>query len=331
MFFIRIAGLLSLLAVSFAVGRFSAPADDPAAGAAPPLPVAAEDSERNEVAAYRFISPLLQCENATPLRFQKIIKTETAVGSVIDEAKKRGDITMASVYFRDLNNGPWFGRHEKEPFIPASLLKVPLMITYLRAAEHDPSALDRKILFDGAEYPMPQAFMFGEPLKRGRSYSVRELMERMIRNSDNTAMVLLTSGDYLSFDQLESVYKGFGIESPVNPGYQINAVTYASFFRVLYNATYVSRDLSEYALELMSQSAFNDGLRAGIPEEVVVSHKFGERISQTGERQLHDCGIVYAPGKPYLVCIMTRGSDFKRLSSVIAELSKQVYSLTTSH
>jgi hypothetical protein len=51
----------------------------------------------------------------------------------------------------------------------------------------------------------------------------------------------------------------------------------------------------------------------------------GSESTLTGERQLHDCGIVYAPGKPYLICIMTRGSDFKRLSPVIAQISKQVY------
>jgi beta-lactamase class A len=233
---------------------------------------------------------------------------------------------MAAVYYRDLNNGPWFGENEGEPFFPASLLKVPLLLTYLREAESNPAILQRKLVYDGTPFTITQNYVFGEPLKRGRSYSVKELLEKMVLTSDNTAMAILTSEELVSDAQLERVYKAFAIDSPIREGYQINPVTYASFFRVLYNATYLSRDLSEYALELMSHSDFNEGLRSGVPLNIPISHKFGERYhGQTGERQLHDCGIVYAPGKPYLICIMTRGSDFKRLSAVIGEISKQVY------
>jgi beta-lactamase class A len=317
-------GLLALLTGSFALGRLSvAPSTVEEAAA---TAVAVEDSERNEAEEYQFISPLLQCENAQPGGFLHIRKARASVHSVIEEAKKRGDISMAAVYYRDLNNGPWFGENEGEPFFPASLLKVPLLLTYLREAESNPAILQRKLVYDGTPFTITQNYVFGEPLKSGRSYSVKELLEKMILTSDNTAMAILTSEELVSDAQLERVYKAFAIDSPIREGYQINPVTYASFFRVLYNATYLSRDLSEYALELMSHSDFNEGLRSGVPLNIPISHKFGERYhGQTGERQLHDCGIVYAPGKPYLICIMTRGSDFKRLSAVIGEISKQVY------
>lgn len=320
----RVAGLLGLLAASYGIGRLSAPAG--IVEIISTTSVEAKDSERNEAAQYRFISPLLQCENAEPGGFQQIREAEDSVNSIIQEATKRGDITMASVYFRDLNNGPWFGKNEREPFFPASLLKVPLLITYLHDAESQPSLLQKKIVYDGTAFPITQNYVYGEPLKSGRAYSVKDLLEKMILTSDNASMGILTGEELMSMDGLERVYKAFGIDSPNKQGYQINPVTYASFFRVLYNATYLSRDMSEYALELMSHSDFNEGLRTGVPLNIAISHKFGERFNeQTGERQLHDCGIVYAPGKPYLVCIMTRGSDFKRLSSVIGEISKQIY------
>lgn len=108
--------------------------------------------------------------------------------------------------------------------------------------------------------------------------------------------------------------------------YFITVKDYVSFFRVLYNSTYLDRTLSEKALELLSKSEYQDGLEAGVPEEVRVAHKFGERkFEETGERQLHDCGIVYHPIRPFLMCVMTKGKSLNDLSSVIAALTKTAY------
>jgi hypothetical protein len=56
------------------------------------------------------------------------------------------------------------------------------------------------------------------------------------------------------------------------------------------------------------------------------SHKFGERkFLDSGETQFHDCGIVYLPKKPYLLCIMTRGTDLNKATKVIKNISQAVY------
>src|SRR6185436_5295057 len=92
---------------------------------------------------------------------------------------------------------------------------------------------------------------------------------------------------------------------------------YSHLFRALYNGTYLSHDASEKALELLSRTKFSDGIVAGVPKETTVSHKFGERtlsLNTSSINELHDCGIVYYPGHPYFLCIMTKGtSDFEEL------------------
>jgi beta-lactamase class A len=72
-------------------------------------------------------------------------------------------------------------------------------------------------------------------------------------------------------------------------------------------------------------------LVAGVPGNIEVAHKFGERTFQgaVNERQLHDCGIIYAAEKTYMLCVMTRGNDFNALSNVIKEISAEVYSYVT--
>ena len=106
--------------------------------------------------------------------------------------------------------------------------------------------------------------------------------------------------------------------------------SYSALFRVLYNSSLFPWSLSEQVLDLLSHTSFSKGLVAGVPEGTPVSHKFGENtaVATDGtivERELHDCGIVYYPNDPYLVCVMTKGQDFSVLETVISDISKMAY------
>jgi beta-lactamase class A len=64
---------------------------------------------------------------------------------------------------------------------------------------------------------------------------------------------------------------------------------------------------------------------AGVPAGISVANKFGERELADGTRQLHDCGIVYHPERPYVLCVMTKGASFEQLSRTVADVSQLVY------
>jgi hypothetical protein len=54
--------------------------------------------------------------------------------------------------------------------------------------------------------------------------------------------------------------------------------------------------------------------------------KFGELINAAdGARQLHECGIIYYPYRPYLLCMMTKGHSFEDLDNTINKVSQAVY------
>lgn len=99
----------------------------------------------------------------------------------------------------------------------------------------------------------------------------------------------------------------------------------STVFRSLYNSSLYEWQLSEQALKLMSQTTFKQGIVAGVPEGTAVSHKFGENTDE-----LHDCGIVYYPEHPYLICVMTRGGDFDKLVTSISQISKTVWDFVDS-
>jgi len=167
-------------------------------------------------------------------------------------------------------------------------------------------------------------------LKVGDSYTVDQLLTAMIGDSDNGAKdVLLNTVDQ---NALAATYTDLGITNPNNiqGDYLITSKTYSLFFRVLYNATYLNPETSEKALELLSLADFKDGLVAGIPSGTTAAQKFGEHVTadssgQPTEIQLHDCGIIYQPNHPYLLCVMTKGTDVTKLSGTIADISHLVY------
>jgi hypothetical protein len=85
--------------------------------------------------------------------------------------------------------------------------------------------------------------------------------------------------------------------------------------------------MSERALGLLSRVVFADGIVRGVPNQYAVAHKYGIReTGSSNERQLHDCGIVYYPEHPYLLCVMSRGTNFDKLSETIQAISEVVFS-----
>ena len=283
--------------------------------------------ERNSF-QYKFINPLLECDSTNFIENPHLSKLKSNVNNYINNQINQKQIDFASVYYRDLNNGPWFGINEKEKFSPSSLIKVPLMITYLKLAEADPSILQKPLLNTATYDPSSQNFPPQITLIPNQKYTVDELIRRMIVYSDNMAYNLLN--DNVNGSVVMSVYNDLGVDissAQADPNGNIISVTgYSSFFRILYNSSYLNRDMSEKALKYLSQSVFTQGLVAGVPNDIVVSHKFGERqYLDTGEKQLHDCGIIYDPDTPYLLCVMTRGNNFSNLISTIKNISNMVY------
>ena len=294
-------------------------------------PLTSEDSYQElRSGGYKFINPLLECE-ITSAEMVSVSDIQSKVAKLVETKLANNSASNISVYFRDLNNGPWFGLNEKEKFSPASLLKIPVLIAFLKKAESDPQILKQEITFSGfsADNQDPASyFPPGQKIEVGKTYSVEDLLNRMIVYSDNDAKNLLV--DNIDPNFMNQVYEDSGIQLPtVQTGDYINVRDYASIFRILFNASYLERQMSEYALELLSKSEFKEGLVAGISAKIEVAHKFGERIitsaDGSGISQLHDCGIIYYPGHPYLLCVMTRGKMFNGLAGIIKDISGLVY------
>jgi beta-lactamase class A len=272
---------------------------------------------------YRFVNPLLECDaGGDVLQSDELTPFREKVEAHLQRLRGAG-LSSVSVYFRELNDGAWFSLGETERFAPASLRKVPLMIAALKQAEQAPELLLRPVRDDlKSDHAAQQNFKPSVQLVPGQEYPIAELIRRMIVYSDNNAFMLLSR--QVDPAELDRTYtKLAGAEGDRS---FLSVYTYASFFRVLYNASYLGKQLSEWSLATLAQSEFRDGIVAGLPAGVAVAHKFGEhRDDRAGEVQLHDCGIVYAPERPYLLCVMSRGTSFEHLDDAIASTSRLIF------
>ena len=256
------------------------------------------------------------------------LKLKIALQDYFETEKTEGKLFDASVYFRDLNDGPVMGINEGDKFTSASLLKLPIVMTVLDMAENNPEILDTKIANNPEnKINLSQYFVPDKKIQDGVSYSIREVIEYALTYSDNTAIKMLQDFIYsYSHEKREIlVFTELGLILPNDDlDRDISTRAYASLFRLLYNSSYLSRDYSDMVLQDLSRSYFRLGLRAGVPENVVVAHKFGERFEE-GLKQLHDCGIIYYPQNPYMLCVMTMGNNYDDLAKIIQEVSKKVY------
>jgi len=276
---------------------------------------------------YTFINPLLECEGGADIIGDWEIRTlRRKIDAYIGDAVKGKRAYQVSVYFRDLTNGPALGANTEAQFSPASLLKVPLMIAYLKMAESRPSLLKEQILYDHRQdLNTSKHFKSSRSIEQGKRYSIDELIQMMIVHSDNNAMFLLFN--HLDREFRDKVYMDLGIiRQDATSDYVMNVEQYAFSFRVLFNASYLNRELSEQALRYLAQPDFPYGIFGGVPPGITVAQKYGERIHEgTDVKELHDCGIVYFPHMPYLVCVMTKGADFDVLAGMTKEMSAIIF------
>ena len=292
----------------------------------------AEQSALRE-GGFTFINPLLECESNPELSASKELKPfRSRINSLVERALEAGTAENISVYFRDLNNGHSFGINDTDKFSPANLLKIPVMIAYFKRAESNPLSLKIRLALDGVENGTQG--QTNKPLRsivRGKSYTVDNLIFRMIAYDDANAFQALYAN--LPPEQLKKVYTDLSVD--YDPAVQDNSLSlkgYAAFLRVLYNASYLNRELSEKALKHLSNNAFREGIIAGTPPGVEIANKFGERMIRVNDegqerdvKQVHDFGIIYFPKHPYLLGVMTRGGDFKELGKIIRDISREVY------
>lgn len=227
------------------------------------------------------------------------------------------------VYFEYLPTGVSIGVNQNGRFITASLLKIPIAMAVYRQLEEGKIKEDQLLTIK--ESHLDQFFGEGYTRKIGSQIKVSEALHDMIVFSDNTAKNVLL--DQIPFGSLLDISESLDI--PVDKNSFFDTITpknYSSILRSLFFSAYLNYENSDTLLRLLSETPFKDKLSAGIPENIKFSHKIGvfEIEGEKNKSIFSDCGIVYIPNRPYIICVMSASPE-KEAQESMKEISNMVY------
>jgi beta-lactamase class A len=233
------------------------------------------------------------------------------------------------VVVSDPSSGETVTMNPDQVHLAASLTKLPTLLTLYRAAASGTVDLDAPITMSASDV---QAYGTGvlylKPV--GTTMTLRECAELMIKESDNTAWVMLHR--YMGRANIEAELYEMGARSTE---YWIPNTTTAHDVHVMLekvaDPSYTSPELSAEMLDMMTGTSFEDRLPELLPEDARVAHKIGSY----GDT-FSDAGLVFPEGssevsEAYYIVVIAGDTDEWTARSAIQEMSLAAYeSLTTT-
>lgn len=230
-----------------------------------------------------------------------------------------------SIYFEYLPTGTNIRVDGDSEEVAASLMKIPATMELYKAYELGKIDIDTKI-------PIEESWLddrFGELYKKGAGYelTLREAAQLALKSSDNTAIAMIIANSRHLLDPIDNslTYLDADFSRPDLDTLTISARSYSSFLKCLYFSCYLETEHSSEILEYLTESEFDNKLRAGVPSEIIVAHKIGT-FSDTQS----DCGIVYLDKRNYVLCIMLDGPNNAETDEKIATISKMTFEFLKS-
>jgi beta-lactamase class A len=230
-----------------------------------------------------------------------------------------------SFTFEYLPTGTSIRAGDGQEMVGASLIKLPVVMDLYRLAELGKINLDETETLTADELND----QFGDLYKRGvgAKVTLREAAKYALSQSDNTAIITIQKRikDYpMSTNALEAVDADY--DAGANQ-VLINSKSFASVLKCLYYACYINRDDSQEILGYLTQSDFNAGIAKPIDNSMRVAHKIGVEANKLSQS---DCGIIYLPRRPYLLCVMV-GLPLDQADALMSDLSGLVYDTLSKH
>jgi len=227
----------------------------------------------------------------------------------------------------DLETGAILGLNLDTAFPQASAIKIPIMAEVFRAARAGRLRLEDRVRLEPSDL-VGGSGKLKEELKGGPvERSVRELVELMIRESDNVATNKLIA--LVGMEEVNRTLDGLGLyrtrlrrrmmDTAAATRNEENVSTpreMARLAEMLYRGRLVDEAACREMIEIMK--TVNGAMRKTIPPEVAVAAKPGELPGVRTET-----GIVFLPGQPFVLSVM--GAFLPDKSDVVEGVTRIVY------
>lgn len=219
------------------------------------------------------------------------------------------------LYVINLNSGFVYGEAQNEDFQAASLIKLPVMVGMYTEAEEGMLDLDEKYVLKESDKVGGSGSLYSKPA--GTKLTFREIIKLMGKQSDNTAyrIALKTLGE----DKVEEIISEIGMTNTSFENNQTTPFDTGLFFQKLWSGKLVNREHQEELFGFLTDTIYEDWISAGIPDDVVVAHKFGREL-----HVVNDAGIIFTE-EPFVIVIFSKGIVESEADEVLPEITKAVY------
>lgn len=230
------------------------------------------------------------------------------------------------LYFEYLPTGTSININGLNEFHAASLFKLPVVMAYYHYKH-------RLGIQDDQQITLTKDMLdkqFGNLWQKGAGYTLKasDAVRLALTESDNTAARSLVP--FIDKQDFDSVYEGLDIDLQSDTeGAILTAKSYSSILKALYYSSVLDKDASEEILDYLTKTKFPDKLAAGVPISVPIAHKIGDYNDDRGNEAFMDCGIVYVPRRPYILCMLSV-TDEQTARQRMQMVSKTIYDYVSS-
>lgn len=212
------------------------------------------------------------------------------------------------LYIRKVHGEKTYTLRPTRRFYGASLYKVPIAVTVVNEILNEKLSYETELVFTQEYIADGTGSIAHSPV--GTTYTISELLKKLLKESDNTAQVMLSS--ILTHQSLSTTFAEL---TPLKSTqfYNENTTTPLEYGQLL-EALYLSTDNT--VLQILSATSFDNRISRGLDKTTVFSHKIGNWPETS---TWHDCGVIINK-EPTVVCVMSEGTTFEDFLEVTKEV-----------
>jgi beta-lactamase class A len=230
----------------------------------------------------------------------------------------------------DLSTGFSTGFNATRSMPAASTIKIPVMVEVFRQLQSGKFDLDRHVTLLARDKDYGSGELCDAPV--GTTYSITDLLEKMIDISDNTATNMLirlvgrrninTSMHQLGLTRTHLTQDIRTTDWSVRSDLRTSPHDLVRLLELMARRQLVNEWSSNEMISILEEDQINTLLPEPLPDDIQIAHKTGSFFDT-----LNDAGIVYADNAPYVIAVMTTALPSQNIGrSFIHVLSRLVYS-----
>lgn len=240
-------------------------------------------------------------------------KAENVTGKITDLTKDLSGVY--GIYVIRLDKELRYGIGHNEVFQAASLIKLPIMAAMYKADEEGVLELDEIHVLRETDKVGGSGSLATQPA--GYELSYREIVQRMARESDNTAQAIAINT--LGRERIKEYINLFGMANTSLDTNETTPEDLGWFLEDLYKGRIANERNKIELLDYLTDTIYEEWITKGVDNDIRVAHKYGREVNV-----VNDAGIIFAE-RPYVLVIMSKGIIAREADNVIPEISRFVY------